>query len=100
MSPLNHVWCVIETRYVTFAASRVIDGQGERQVILDRVEDQMGHQLDHFPWSEVLPGFLVIFLVELADQLFKHIAHPQIGQTGQLVAVRVHHVIGREVDFG
>ena len=86
--------------HATATAGRVVHGEGERQILLDGIEHQVGHQLDHFPRGEVLPGLFVVFFVEFADQLFKHIAHAQVGQGRQAVAIRVHRFVGGEVDLG
>ena len=82
------------------AAGGVVDCHHRRQPVADRVEDEVGHQVDDFARCEVLPGFLVVFLVELADQLFEDIAHTEVRQPGHHVAVRVFGVVGREVDVG
>ena len=50
-------------------------------------EDKVDHQANDLTRGEVVAGLLVGLLVELAHQLFKEIAHLQIGKTS-----------GREVD--
>ena len=82
------------------AAGRVVDGHHRGQLAADRVEDEVGHQVDDLPRGEVLPGFLVVLFVELADQLFKDIAHAEVRQAGHQVAIRVLGVVGRQVDVG
>ena len=49
----------------------------------------MRHQLNHFSWRKVFAGFFVVFFVKFTDQFFKYIAHAQIAQGGQFVAIRV-----------
>src|SRR5690606_4789558 len=82
------------------AAGRVVNGNGEWQVVFDGVKDQVRHQLDHFTRGEVLTGLFVVFFVELADQLFKHIAHSKVAEGWQLVAIRIGGVVWGQIDFG
>ena len=81
------------------AAGRVVDGHHRRQPVADRVEDQMRHQMDHLTRREVLPGFLIVLLVELADQLLEDIAHAEIRQTGHQIPVRVFGIVRRQIDI-
>ena len=87
-------------QHAAAAAGRIIDGEGKRQLILDRVKHQVGHQLDHLTRGEVFPGLFVILFVEFADQLFEHIAHAEVGQRRQFVALRIFTVFGCQVDIG
>ena len=66
--------------------------------MLHQIEQQMGHQVNHLSRGEVLPGLLIILFVEFADQLFKHIAHTQIGERWEFAPIRVRSLNGGEVD--
>ncbi len=58
----------------------------------------MDHQLDDFARGEVLSGLLVVFLVELADEFLEDVSHAEIGQAGELAAVRADGVVVGEID--
>ena len=81
-------------------AGGVVDLHHRRQPIFDRLEDDVGHELDHLTGREVLSGLFVVLFVETADQLLEDIAHPQIGECGQQIAVGVGRLFGTEVDPG
>jgi hypothetical protein len=51
------------------------------QIVADRQKHQLGHQFHDFTWREVFPGFLVVFLVELANQLLEDVAHAVIAES-------------------
>ena len=63
------------------AARAVIDKVGARlDFIGNRQEDEACHELHHVPWGEVLPGFLVVLLVEAAYELFEDRTHAVVVQ--------------------
>ena len=82
------------------AAGAVIDQVGAgRDLIGHRQEDQARHELHHVPRREVLPGLLVVLLVEAPDQLLEDRAHAVVVQARQTHrAVPVQHGPGAEVD--
>ena len=65
----------------------------------NRQEDEACHELHHVPWGEVLPGFLIVLLVEAPDELFEDRAHAVVVQAVQTHgAVSVQDGLGAEVD--
>jgi len=65
----------------------------------DGEEDQVGHQLDGVAGRPVLPGLLVVLLVEPADQLLEDGPHRVVVEAGQLDrAVTVEDGLRAEVD--
>ena len=82
------------------AARAVIDKVGARlDFIGNRQEDEASHELHHVPWGEVLPGFLVVLLVEAAYELFEDRTHAVVVQALQADgAVSVQDGLGTEVD--
>ncbi len=82
------------------AAGAVIDQVGAGlDLIGNRQEDEASHELHHVARGEVLPGLLVVLLVEAADELLEDGAHTVVVQTHQSPrAVRVQDRPGAEVD--
>jgi len=67
----------------------------------DRQEDQLRHELDGIAWRPVLAGFLVVFFVEAADQFLEHRAHAVVVEAWVLDrTVAVEHGVRAEVDVG
>ncbi len=46
----------------------------------------------------MLAGLLVVLLVELADEFLEDVAHAEIGQAGELAAVRADGIVVGEID--
>ena len=82
------------------AAGRIVDGHDRWQLVFDGFENEVGHQVDHFPRRKVLARFLVVLFVEFADQLLEYVAHPEVGQGRQLAAIGIFALLGSEVDVG
>ena len=58
------------------AAGAVVHEIGTRfDLVGNRYENQPRHEPYDVTWGEVLAGFLVVLLVETADQFFEHSAH-------------------------
>jgi hypothetical protein len=72
------------------AASAIVEQVGAGFEFLgDGAEDEIGHQANGVAGRPVLAGLLVVFLVELADQLLEDGAHRVVVDAGR-----------GEVDFG
>ena len=82
------------------AAGAVVEQIGARlDLVRDRQEDQLRHQLHGVARRPVLARFLVVLLVEAADQLLEHRAHGVIVEARVLDrAVPVLHRIRAQVD--
>ena len=73
-----------EREHAASAATGVVQGAhdtrcGQRGVV--RLKQHMHHEANHLTRREVISRFFVRLLVELAHQLFKHIAHHVVGHT-------------------
>ena len=67
------------------AAGAVVEQIGARlDLVGDRQEDQVGHQLHRVARRPVLAGFLVVLLVEAADELLEDRAHGVVVEAGCL----------------
>ena len=67
------------------AAGAVVEQVGARlDLVGDRQEDQVRHQLDGVARRPVLAGLLVVLLVEAADQLLEDRAHGVVVEAGCL----------------
>ena len=84
------------------AAGAVIEQVGAGlDLIGNRQEEEIGHQLDGVARRPVFAGFFVVFLVEPSHQLLKDRAHAVIVEAGVLDgAVGILHRIGAQVDVG
>src|SRR5690554_2332809 len=80
LSPLNHVWCVMKSGYVTFAHGRVIHAPG---VGLEHFHDQG----DDTFWGVVLAALLAFGQRELAQEVFIDMAEDVLAVQVQLFAV-------------
>ena len=76
----------------------IVDSNDWWQLVFDRLEQHMDHELNDFTRGKVLASLFVVFFVKFADQLFKHITHAQIGQWSQLAAIWICRFMGAEVD--
>ena len=66
----------------------------------DGQEDEVGHEADGVTGRPVFAGFLVIFLVEFADQFFEHSSHRVVVHAGMLHrAIGIEGGIGAEIDL-
>ena len=73
-----------DRQHAAGAAGAVVDQVGAGlDLVGDRQEDQVGHELDGVARRPVLAGLLVVLLVEPADQLLEDRAH------GMIVEARV-----------
>jgi len=72
------------------AAGAVVEQVGPGfELVLDRQQDEVRHQPHGIARRPMLARFLVVLLIEFADQLLEHRAHGVVVDTG-----------GREVDLG
>ena len=68
-----------DRQHAAGAAGAVVEEVGARlDLVGDRQEDQVRHQLDGVARRPVLAGLLVVLLVEAADQLLEDRAHPVV----------------------
>ena len=52
-------------------------------LISDRPEDEIGHQLYYVPRGELLASLFIVLLIEAADQFLKYGSHPVVIQRGK-----------------
>ena len=84
------------------AAGAVVEQVGARlDLVGDRQEDQLRHELHRVARRPVLAGLLVVLLVEAADQLLEDGAHAVVVEARLPDrAVAVQHRVRAEVDVG
>ncbi len=82
------------------AAGAVVEQVGARfDLVGDRQEDQLGHELHGVARCPVFARLLVVLLVEAADELLEDRAHRVVVEAGVLHrAVAVQHGVGAQVD--
>ena len=69
-----------------------------RRVVLRK--EQADHEADDFAGREVFSGLFIVFFVEFPDQLFKDIAHAEIGKGRHFAAIGINHFMWRKVNIG
>ena len=81
-------------------AGAVVDQVSARLYFISHwQENKPGHELDHVARGEVLPGLLVVLLVELADEFLEYGAHSVVVQPFQSHgAIPIHDGPGTEID--
>ena len=87
-------------QHTAAAASRIVNHNNGRNLVLERIKYQMRHQLNDFAWRKVFAGFFVVFFVKFSDQFFKYIPHAQIGQGRQFVAIGILLFFRGKIDIG
>ena len=67
-------------KHPTGSTSRIVYSYYRRDLTFNGFENQMCHQIDYFTRGKMFAGFFVVFFIKTADELFKYIAHSQVGQ--------------------
>src|SRR5690606_34243648 len=62
------------------ATGGIVYGNDSGQAFTERFEHERRHQVNYFPWGEVLSRFFIVFLIKPAYQFFEYIAHAQVGE--------------------